>query len=97
MADRGNITLSIVDSTLATRFREPTEEADVEQGGEVEVDPLLQHQRDTYFHMDVFRMEQVSRNIITNAVSYDAVLDSSTYVVVRVCSRYHSLAQWRLL
>ena len=67
MADRGNITLSIVDSTLATRIHNLTDEADVEQGGGV--DPSLLLQRDTYFHMDVFRMDQVIRNIITNAVS----------------------------
>ena len=69
MADRGNITLSIVDSTLATHIHNLTDEVDVERGGGV--DPsLLLLQRDTYFHMDVFRMDQVIRNIITNAVSY---------------------------
>ena len=74
MADRGNITLSIVDSTLATRIHNLTDEADVEQGGVV--DPSLLLQRDTYFHMDVFRMDQVIRNIITNAVSCSSKKDS---------------------
>ena len=68
MADRGNITLSIVDSTLATGVHNRTDEADVEQGGGI--DPSLLLQSDTYFHMDVFRMDQVIRNVITNAVNY---------------------------
>lgn len=92
MADRGNITLSIADSTLATRVHNPTtDEADLEQGGGIE--PSLLMQRDAYFHMDVFRMDQVIRNILTNAVSYCstivafqwlAVYDTLTKFVVKV-------------
>lgn len=66
MADRGAITLSTVDSTLATRIHNSTDEVDVEQGEGVESSLLLQ--RDAYFHLDVFRIDQVIRNIITNAV-----------------------------
>ena len=67
MADRGNITLTIVDSTLATRAHDPNMEADDEELGR-RVEPSLLLQRDAYFQMDVFRMDQVIRNIITNAV-----------------------------
>ena len=70
MADKGSITLSLVDCTLATRV--PVGGADVEQGGGMDLS--LRLQRDVYFHMDVFRVDQVIRNIITNAVSYYSLL-----------------------
>ena len=66
MAHKGSITLSLVDCTLATRV--PVGGADVEQGGGMDLS--LRLQRDVYFHMDVFRVDQVIRNIITNAVSH---------------------------
>ena len=77
MADRGNITLSIVDSTSASRRNNSNRsgEADIEDGGLME--PWLLLQRDAYFHMDVFRIDQVIRNIITNAVSLFTIALSS--------------------
>ena len=69
LAQKSNIIFTIADSTLATAVPSPTEgdaSADLEQGRSVNADLL--EQRNVYLHVDVFRMDQVIRNIITNAV-----------------------------
>lgn len=65
LADRSHVTLTISDSTLATSSRCLSSE-DVEQGGTIQ--PAHLEQRNAYLHIDVFRIDQVIRNMITNAV-----------------------------
>ena len=67
LADKSHVTLTISDSTLATSSPGPL---DVEQGGSIQPDHL--EQRNAYLHIDVFRMDQVIRNMITNAVWFDS-------------------------
>ena len=73
LADSNRITLTIADSTLATGSLSCPVEGDVEQGGSTSLD--LFEQRNAYLHIDVFRMDQVIRNMITNAVQYGDVVD----------------------
>ena len=66
---KSNVTMTIADSTMATALPSllTTEgDADVKQGRSNGADPL--EQRNVYLHIDVFRMDQVIRNVITNAV-----------------------------
>eukprot|EP01035_Chromulina_nebulosa_P023830 gene23830-30921_t len=67
LASRSNVTLTIADSTLATSSNsvDAAAVADVEQG--IAVESILLEQRDAYLHLDIFRMDQVIRNIVTNA------------------------------
>jgi len=43
-------------------------ELDIEQSGGGGVDQALIPQKNAYLHIDVFRIDQVVRNMITNAV-----------------------------
>ena len=67
LADSNGVTLTISDSTLATTGSPCAVEGDAEQGGS-SLGPDLLAQMDAYLHIDVFRMDQVIRNMITNAV-----------------------------
>jgi signal transduction histidine kinase len=70
LASRGGVVLTIADFTVATASNTVDVAADVERG--IAVDAILLEQRDAYLQMDVFRMDQVIRNMITNAVrKYD--------------------------
>jgi len=66
LASRGDVVLAIADSTVATASNAVDVLADVERG--IAVESILLEQRDAYLHMDIFRMDQVIRNMITNAV-----------------------------
>ena len=77
LADRSNVALSIEDSTLATASPYQGVE-DIEQNGGVPVDQSFLPQRDTYLHIDVFRIDQVIRNMITNAVSISITISTTT-------------------
>ena len=65
LANKKGLTLTIADSTLATGSSCPTE-GDLEQGRSMNRD--LSEQWNAYLHIDAFRMDQVIRNMITNAV-----------------------------
>jgi hypothetical protein len=72
LAEGNRVTLSIEDSTLATSCASSME-LDIEQsggggGGGGGVDQALIPQKNAYLHIDVFRIDQVVRNMITNAV-----------------------------
>eukprot|EP00597_Dinobryon_sp_UTEXLB2267_P019082 CAMPEP_0201105420 /NCGR_PEP_ID=MMETSP0812-20130820/45790_1 /ASSEMBLY_ACC=CAM_ASM_000668 /TAXON_ID=98059 /ORGANISM="Dinobryon sp., Strain UTEXLB2267" /LENGTH=1046 /DNA_ID=CAMNT_0047365263 /DNA_START=202 /DNA_END=3342 /DNA_ORIENTATION=+ len=68
LAQRSQITLSIVDSTIATVSPRKVN-LDIEQNGGMD-QTHLHPQRDVYLHIDVFRMDQVIRNMITNAMKF---------------------------
>ena len=93
LADSNRITLTIADSTLATGSSPCPLEGDVEQGGSMGLD--LFEQRNAYLHIDVFRMDQVIRNMITNAVRYgDAIVvdcSLSIYSFPFICDVTHHL------
>ena len=65
LAERSNVTLAIEDSTLATGS---ASQAGDDLEGNYIMDQALILQKDVYLHIDVFRMDQVIRNMITNAV-----------------------------
>ena len=67
LAEGNRVTLSIEDSTLATSCASSME-LDIEQSGGGGVDQALIPQKNAYLHIDVFRIDQVVRNMITNAV-----------------------------
>ena len=95
LADSNRITLTIADSTLATGSSSCPLEGDVEQGRSMGLD--LFEQRNAYLHIDVFRMDQVIRNMITNAVRYgDAIVvnrSSSIYSFPFISDEVHP--RWR--
>ena len=81
LASRSNVTLTIADSTLATSSNsvDAAAVADVEQG--IAVESILLEQKDAYLHLDIFRMDQVIRNIVTNAVrKYDLKLSTCPFI-----------------
>eukprot|EP01035_Chromulina_nebulosa_P069321 gene69321-biopygen19947 len=72
LASQKNVSFSVQDTTLATEFG-PSEVVPFADEGSSQVAEHLAAQRDVYMYVDMCRIEQVIRNLITNAFGENAV------------------------